>query len=154
MPRLHLLRFVVQAKDVKPGQGEVLFGTAQAQKIIYQHQHPADCDNARFLVHKSQGSGIGSLLHQVLLEPGLFLGLFLGPLLRGFKCSVLVLTCSDCVPVVRLDPSRSFLGRLLRGYNCSVFVLTCSGCVPVVWLDPSINIQYLSHLAAARWEAL
>mmetsp|Transcript_20255 Transcript_20255/g.61032 ORF Transcript_20255/g.61032 Transcript_20255/m.61032 type:complete len:429 (-) Transcript_20255:963-2249(-) len=54
-----------EAKDVKPGQGEVLFGTAQAQQIIYQHQHPADCENARFLVHKSQGSGIGSLLHQM-----------------------------------------------------------------------------------------
>ena len=60
MPRL------LQVLEVQKGQGEVLFGTASAQQQIHQRQHPVDCSKHRFLVHKPQVSGIGSMLHQVI----------------------------------------------------------------------------------------
>lgn len=34
-----------------------------AVQAIYAHQHPANCGNAKFLVHTSHGSGLGSQLH-------------------------------------------------------------------------------------------
>ncbi|PNH10381.1 hypothetical protein TSOC_002910 [Tetrabaena socialis] len=34
----------------RTGRDSLLYGTIEAQKAIYQHQHPADCRNASFLV--------------------------------------------------------------------------------------------------------
>mmetsp|Transcript_5138 Transcript_5138/g.14782 ORF Transcript_5138/g.14782 Transcript_5138/m.14782 type:complete len:436 (+) Transcript_5138:231-1538(+) len=51
-------------QDVRSGQGEALHGTSLAQRELFRHQNPQDCSNARFLVHKSQLSGIGSMIHQ------------------------------------------------------------------------------------------
>jgi len=54
-----------QVEAVREGQGQTLYGTAQAQQKIWDWQNPYDCSDKKFLVHKSQLSGIGSMLHQV-----------------------------------------------------------------------------------------
>ena len=38
----------------------------QAQKWLYEHQHPADCSTSRFaIIHSFASSGIGSTVHQI-----------------------------------------------------------------------------------------
>jgi hypothetical protein len=38
-------------------------GTAELQQIIYNHQHPSDCSNAKFLVYKHPGHlGLGAMV--------------------------------------------------------------------------------------------
>lgn len=56
---------LMQVEGVQKGHGEALFGTAYAQSEIYKWQHPQDCADKKFLVHKAQISGIGSFIHQV-----------------------------------------------------------------------------------------
>ena len=34
--------------------GSPLYGTAEAQAIIWAHQHPADCSSQRYLLHSPQ----------------------------------------------------------------------------------------------------
>lgn len=47
-----------------PPARSVLYGTAFAQHKIYQHQHPANCSAARFLVYKfGTWPGMGSHVH-------------------------------------------------------------------------------------------
>ena len=43
--------------------GAALVGTAYAQRAIYQHQHPASCTAARYLVYLTCPNGIGSNIH-------------------------------------------------------------------------------------------
>jgi len=46
----------------------------QAQKWLYEHQHPADCTNKRFaIIHKFAGSGFGSTIHQIAWAFGIAL---------------------------------------------------------------------------------
>ncbi|CAE7785558.1 FucT6 [Symbiodinium sp. CCMP2456] len=42
---------------------EVLYGTAYAQKVLWEHQHPANCSNASFLMYSAHTAGMGSQLH-------------------------------------------------------------------------------------------
>ena len=51
--------------DGAPGAqpGTALVGTTHAQRVIYQHQHPADCAGLRFLVYRPCPHGIGSNIH-------------------------------------------------------------------------------------------
>lgn len=49
-------------------QGYMLPHSARVQQLIWQHQHPADCSKAKFLLYRNprlgEGShGVGSLLH-------------------------------------------------------------------------------------------
>jgi len=46
----------------------------QAQKWLYDHQHPADCTNKRIaIIHKFAYSGFGSILHQIAWAFGMAL---------------------------------------------------------------------------------
>ena len=45
------------------GNPEVLYGTAYAQKVVWEHQHPANCSNASFLMYSLHAAGMGSQLH-------------------------------------------------------------------------------------------
>jgi hypothetical protein len=37
--------------------------TEEAQKLLYQHQNPENCSQARYLLWRMHGSGVGSDLH-------------------------------------------------------------------------------------------
>ena len=96
-PRRYPWRMVLRAAARK-GNGtaypEVLFGTALAQRAIWEHQHPKNCSNATFIQYFHLGGGIGSQLH--LLGQALALAMHLG--------RVLVLPSAD--PAMRLiDPT-------------------------------------------------
>ncbi|CAE7490126.1 set5 [Symbiodinium necroappetens] len=44
----------------------ILYGTAWAQRMIWDHQHPRrDCRDVKILIFRSGPSGIGSMLHQL-----------------------------------------------------------------------------------------
>ncbi len=45
------------------GRGSQLLGTQHAQRVIWDHQHPASCAGARFLVYHPCNHGIGSTWH-------------------------------------------------------------------------------------------
>jgi hypothetical protein len=46
----------------------------QAQKWLYEHQHPADCTNKRFaIIHRFAWSGFGSTVHQIAWAFGMAL---------------------------------------------------------------------------------
>jgi hypothetical protein len=46
----------------------------QAQKWLYEHQHPVDCTNKRFaIIHKFARSGFGSTVHQIAWAFGMAL---------------------------------------------------------------------------------
>lgn len=46
----------------------------QAQKWIYEHQHPTDCKNKRFaIIHSFASSGFGSTVHQIAWAFGMTL---------------------------------------------------------------------------------
>ena len=44
-------------------RGAQLFATAEAQRLIHEHQHPVDCAGKKFLVHSAHKAGIGSQVH-------------------------------------------------------------------------------------------
>lgn len=44
-------------------RGARLLGTAHAQRLIWQHQHPASCAGSTFLVWRACNHGIGSTWH-------------------------------------------------------------------------------------------
>lgn len=67
---------------------EVLYGTGYAQRVIWAHQHPEDCSQAKFLTMLHWPSGLGALLH--------FLGRALG--LAMHLGRVLVLSVEDYNP--------------------------------------------------------
>lgn len=47
----------------------------EAQKWLYDHQHPADCTNKRFaVIHQYAISGFGSTVHQILWALGVAFG--------------------------------------------------------------------------------
>lgn len=56
-------------EDKSPRRGrasepaDVLYGTAYAQRAIWEHQHPADCSSAKFLAMYHWPIGMGALLH-------------------------------------------------------------------------------------------
>jgi len=54
----------------------VLYGTAYAQRLIWDHQNPASCNGAKYLIYHQQSSGVGSNLH--LVGQALALALHLG----------------------------------------------------------------------------
>ncbi|PNH04725.1 hypothetical protein TSOC_009049 [Tetrabaena socialis] len=62
----------------RTGRDSLLYGTTEAQQAIYQHQHPADCRNATFLVvhFKAYGHGLGSTIH--MMSFGLTMAIRLG----------------------------------------------------------------------------
>ncbi|CAL1173823.1 unnamed protein product [Cladocopium goreaui] len=62
-----------------PIKGEVLYGTAFAQKTIWEHQHPADCSKTKYMAFYHTPAGIGSQLH--LLGQALALAMHLGRIL-------------------------------------------------------------------------
>lgn len=45
-------------RSVHHGSGRPLYGTAEAQAIIWAHQHPQDCRSQRFLLHSPQVLGL------------------------------------------------------------------------------------------------
>ena len=46
----------------------------QAQKWLYDHQHPSDCSNKRFaIIHSFAPSGFGSTVHQIAWAFGIAL---------------------------------------------------------------------------------
>ena len=45
--------------DPAPRAGTQLFGTSFAQRVIWAHQHPADCAAARYLLYTPQARGLG-----------------------------------------------------------------------------------------------
>jgi hypothetical protein len=45
------------------GQGTSLPYTLEALKVVWQHQHPRDCRNAKFITYTASHSGIGSVIH-------------------------------------------------------------------------------------------
>lgn len=47
----------------QPAKGSALVGTAFAQKIIWQHQHPSDCTAVKYLIWLPSHNGIGSNFH-------------------------------------------------------------------------------------------
>ena len=51
--------------DGAPGAqpGVALPGTAYAQRVLYQHQHPASCSGLRFIAYSPCYHGIGSTIH-------------------------------------------------------------------------------------------
>ena len=62
-----------------PAQRNVLYGTAYAQRVIWEHQNPSDCSKAKFLEYRHDVSGIGSQLH--LHGQALALAMHLGRIL-------------------------------------------------------------------------
>eukprot|EP00439_Symbiodinium_sp_Y106_P052106 s3794_g6.t5 len=86
------------------GGPEVLYGTAYAQKLIWEHQHPVNCSNASFLLYFHHQAGIGSQLHW--LGQALAIAMNLG--------RVLVISPKD--PRVQLYDSSFCPGA--SGYEC------------------------------------
>ena len=43
--------------------GEVAYKFYEAMDVIYRHQHPSDCSNAKFLITEGFASGFGSEIH-------------------------------------------------------------------------------------------
>ena len=44
--------------------GETLYGSREALKTIYNHQHPQDCSKVQYMISKGFGSGgFGSQIH-------------------------------------------------------------------------------------------
>ena len=52
---------LTRQRDVE--DGEVLFGFYEAMDILYNHQHPKDCQDVKFLVSAGYGAGYGSQVH-------------------------------------------------------------------------------------------
>lgn len=52
---------LVRNQDLK--FGKVLFGFHAATEIIWKHQHPPDCKNAKFMISRGWVSGFGSMVH-------------------------------------------------------------------------------------------
>ena len=73
----HIVKY--RSDGISPIKREVLYGTAFAQKAIWEHQHPADCSKVRYLAYYHAPSGIGSQLH--LLGQALALAMHLGRIL-------------------------------------------------------------------------
>eukprot|EP00927_Polykrikos_kofoidii_P055076 TRINITY_DN49391_c0_g1_i1.p1 TRINITY_DN49391_c0_g1~~TRINITY_DN49391_c0_g1_i1.p1 ORF type:complete len:794 (+),score=59.18 TRINITY_DN49391_c0_g1_i1:110-2491(+) len=68
------------SRGVRRGGGaDVLYGTAYAQRMIWEHQHPPDCSQAKYLMMLHWPVGIGALLH--FLAHALGLAMHLGRLL-------------------------------------------------------------------------
>lgn len=45
--------------------GETMYGLEEALEVIYKHQHPVDCKNAKYLVSGMYESGFGSEFHVI-----------------------------------------------------------------------------------------
>ena len=45
--------------------GETMYGLEEALDVIYKHQHPVDCKNAKFLISGMFESGFGSEMHVI-----------------------------------------------------------------------------------------
>eukprot|EP00438_Fugacium_kawagutii_P031850 Skav230346 [mRNA] locus=scaffold25:141106:142296:- [translate_table: standard] len=69
----------VKSSGIGTWRRDVLYGTAFAQKTIWEHQHPADCNGAKYLEYYNRHSGMGSQLH--LLGQALALAMHLGRVL-------------------------------------------------------------------------
>jgi hypothetical protein len=82
LARLLPCRIVQYTRGIKPGtidscdqslESEYsLPNILQAQKWLYDHQHPADCTNKRFaIIHSYAWSGFGSTVHQIAFAFGM-----------------------------------------------------------------------------------
>ncbi|CAE7770279.1 FucT6, partial [Symbiodinium pilosum] len=105
-------RFLQQSGGVpEEFEPEILYGTAYAQQLIWNHQHPKNCSEAKFLVYYHQVCGIGAQLH--LLGQALAIAMQLGR----------VLVSPDDDPAVLLvDPS--FCPGEKKGWQCWLENLT------------------------------
>ena len=57
--------------DYSPSNEFSIPNILQAQKWLYEHQHPADCSAKRFaIIHNFASSGFGSTVHQIALAFG------------------------------------------------------------------------------------
>jgi len=74
-----IARYPWNAKVRRAGKPDVLYGTAFAQQIIWDHQHPVDCTGVKFLTMLHWPVGIGALLH--FLARALGLAMHLGRIL-------------------------------------------------------------------------
>eukprot|EP00435_Cladocopium_sp_Y103_P056160 s363_g18.t2 len=72
----HIVKY---RSSISPIKREVLYGTAFAQKTIWEHQHPADCSKIKYMAFYHTPAGIGSQLH--LLGQALALAMHLGRIL-------------------------------------------------------------------------
>eukprot|EP00927_Polykrikos_kofoidii_P053901 TRINITY_DN48424_c0_g1_i1.p1 TRINITY_DN48424_c0_g1~~TRINITY_DN48424_c0_g1_i1.p1 ORF type:complete len:784 (-),score=62.52 TRINITY_DN48424_c0_g1_i1:114-2465(-) len=53
------------------GGSDVLYGTAYAQRVIWEHQHPHDCHEVKYLTMLHWPVGIGAMLHYLAHALGL-----------------------------------------------------------------------------------
>jgi len=65
---------IIDSCDESSNNEFSLTNILQAQKWLYEHQHPADCSNKRFaIIHRTAPSGFGSTIHQVAWAFGIAL---------------------------------------------------------------------------------
>lgn len=65
----------IDSCDQSPTNEFSIKNTIEAQKWIYEHQHPVDCTNKRFaIIHAFAWSGFGSTVHQIAWALGNALG--------------------------------------------------------------------------------
>ena len=109
-PARYPWRMVQQRAAAGTANPELLYGTAVAQKTIWEHQHPENCGKASFLMYHFQEAGIGSQMHW--LGQALAIAMNLG--------RVLVLAPND--KQVKLFDSSFCPGA--TGYQCWLQAIT------------------------------
>lgn len=86
-------------------RGSTLYGTAMAQRAIYEQQHPPNCKDAKFLIHTFQrdNHGFGSVIH--VMAYGLQQALSLGRVYIGADQggNLWARKSKFCEPSVRFD---------------------------------------------------
>lgn len=59
----HVSRHLTTAGAYNDVPGTALPYTVEALQVVWKHQHPVDCSNAKFVTYSAAQSGIGSVIH-------------------------------------------------------------------------------------------
>lgn len=115
-------RYPWQKAVLREADRRVLYGTAYAQQVIWDHQHPKDCSKKKFLTFVHDVSGIGSNLH--VIGQALALAMHYGRILVPFRIDGLI-----------WNDQRTCPGK--KSWEC--WFLPMAGCMPV----PGSDIMYV-----------